>query len=37
MPAATAAHYTGRTFYRLVPDARILTWDNSRIVLKSAP
>ena len=37
MPAETAAHYTGRTFYRLVPDARILTWDNSRIALKSAP
>jgi PPOX class probable F420-dependent enzyme len=33
MPAATRDHYAGRTFYRLVPDARVLTWDNSRISL----
>ena len=24
MPSDTAAHYTGRTFYRFVPDARVL-------------
>ena len=34
MPGETAAHYAGRTFYRFVPDARVLTWDNSRISLK---
>jgi len=35
LPAATAEHYAaGRVFYRLVPDPRILTWDNSRIELR---
>ena len=34
MPKATADHYAGRTIFRLVPDQRILTWDNSRIALK---
>ena len=36
MPGETAAHYAGRTFYRFVPDARVLTWDNSRIALKES-
>jgi PPOX class probable F420-dependent enzyme len=33
MPEATRDHYAGRTFFRLVPDPRVLTWDNSRITL----
>jgi PPOX class probable F420-dependent enzyme len=33
MPEATREHYAGRTFFRLVPDDRVLTWDNSRITL----
>ena len=33
MPAATRAHYTGRTHFRLVPDERVLTWDNRRLEL----
>jgi PPOX class probable F420-dependent enzyme len=33
MPEATRDHYAGRTFLRLVPDARVLTWDNRRITL----
>lgn len=31
MPDATQRHYAGRTFFRLVPDDRILSWDNRRI------
>jgi hypothetical protein len=31
MPAATAEHYANRRYFRLVPGARILTWDNSRM------
>ncbi len=31
MPEKTQAHYAGRTFLRLVPDARIISWDNRRI------
>ena len=31
MPDATRAHYAGRTFLRLVPDERILSWDNRRL------
>ncbi|HEX7096159.1 MAG TPA: pyridoxamine 5'-phosphate oxidase family protein [Acidimicrobiales bacterium] len=31
MPEATQRHYAGRTFFRLVPDARILSWDNRRL------
>lgn len=31
-PAATRAHYAGRTFLRFLPDARILSWDNARLV-----
>ena len=34
MPDATRAYYTGRTFFRLVPGPRVLTWDNRRIGLK---
>jgi len=34
MPEKTQAHYAGRTFLRLVPDARIISWDNRRIPLK---
>jgi PPOX class probable F420-dependent enzyme len=34
MPDATRAHYAGRTFFRLVPEGRMLTWDNRRIALK---
>jgi PPOX class probable F420-dependent enzyme len=29
---ATADYYVDRTFLRLVPEPRMLTWDNSRIV-----
>jgi nitroimidazol reductase NimA-like FMN-containing flavoprotein (pyridoxamine 5'-phosphate oxidase superfamily) len=31
MPEATRAYYASRCFFRLVPDPRILSWDNSRI------
>lgn len=31
MPDATQAHYAGRTFLRLNPDDRIISWDNHRI------
>jgi PPOX class probable F420-dependent enzyme len=34
MPEATSDYYASRTYYRLVPGSRILTWDNSRIALK---
>lgn len=34
LPAATQAHYADWTFLRLVPEPRMLTWDNSRIVLQ---
>jgi hypothetical protein len=33
MPAATQAHYGDRTFLRLVPQDRILSWDNRRMRL----
>jgi hypothetical protein len=33
MPADTQRHYAGRTFLRLVPDSRMLTWDNRRLPL----
>jgi nitroimidazol reductase NimA-like FMN-containing flavoprotein (pyridoxamine 5'-phosphate oxidase superfamily) len=35
MPEKTQAHYAGRTFLRLVPDERIISWDNRRIPLKA--
>jgi PPOX class probable F420-dependent enzyme len=34
MPDATRNAYTSKRFLRLVPEPRILTWDNSRIALK---
>jgi PPOX class probable F420-dependent enzyme len=33
MPAKTQEHYAGRTFLRLRPDPRIVSWDNRRIEL----
>jgi hypothetical protein len=33
MPDETRAHYAGRTHFRLVPDDRVLTWDNQRLDL----
>jgi PPOX class probable F420-dependent enzyme len=33
MPSRTQEHYAERTFLRLVPDERILSWDNSRLPL----
>ena len=34
MPTATQDFYASRRFYRLVPDHRTLTWDNSRLELR---
>jgi hypothetical protein len=35
MPAATQQHYeASKRFYRLVPEHRMLTWDNARLRLK---
>ena len=31
MPQATRDHYAGRTYLRLVPDDRILSWDNRKL------
>lgn len=31
MPEPTRAHYSRRTFLRLVPEGRILSWDNARL------
>ena len=31
MPSETRDYYAGRTFLRLVPGPRLLTWDNRRI------
>ena len=33
MPQATRDHYAGRTYLRLVPDDRILSWDNRKLGL----
>jgi PPOX class probable F420-dependent enzyme len=33
MPQATRDHYAGRTYLRLVPDERILSWDNRKLGL----
>jgi PPOX class probable F420-dependent enzyme len=33
MPDGARRHYAERTFLRLVPDQRILSWDNSRLTL----
>lgn len=32
MPTRTRAHYADRAFLRLVPDGRILSWDNRRLM-----
>ncbi len=34
MPTATQDFYATKCFYRLVPEYRTLTWDNSRLELK---
>jgi nitroimidazol reductase NimA-like FMN-containing flavoprotein (pyridoxamine 5'-phosphate oxidase superfamily) len=34
MPEATADHYAARTFFRLTPGPRLLTWDNRRLSIK---
>lgn len=34
MPEKTQAHYAGRTFLQLVPEDRIVSWDNRRIPMK---
>jgi PPOX class probable F420-dependent enzyme len=36
MPEKTQQHYAGRTFLRFRPDARILSWDNSRLPVGGA-
>jgi PPOX class probable F420-dependent enzyme len=33
MPERTQEHYAGRTFFRLRPDERIISWDNRRLKL----
>lgn len=32
MPERTREHYAARTFLRLVPDGRVLSWDNRRLM-----
>ena len=34
MSEKTREHYAGRTFLRLVPDDRIISWNNQRILVK---
>lgn len=34
MPAATSDHYASTVYLRLIPDDRILSWDNERIALR---
>ena len=36
MPASAQERYAGKLFYRLVPEQRTLTWDNSRMELKES-
>jgi PPOX class probable F420-dependent enzyme len=36
MPVRTQEHYQGRVFLRLVPDERVLSWDNRRLPLREA-
>jgi PPOX class probable F420-dependent enzyme len=31
MPESTRQYYSGRSYFRLVPGPKVLTWDNSRI------
>jgi hypothetical protein len=33
LPEKTQEHYAARTFLQLIPDDRVLTWDNSRMPL----
>jgi nitroimidazol reductase NimA-like FMN-containing flavoprotein (pyridoxamine 5'-phosphate oxidase superfamily) len=33
MPSETRDYYAGRSFFRLVPSSRILTWDNRRLAV----
>ena len=32
MPDATQQHYAGRTFFRLLPEGKVLSWDNRRLM-----
>jgi hypothetical protein len=32
MPEATQQHYAGRTFFRLRPEGKVLSWDNRRLL-----
>ena len=32
MPDATQQHYAGRTFFRLRPEGKVLSWDNRRLL-----
>jgi PPOX class probable F420-dependent enzyme len=32
MPEATQRHYAGRTFFRLRPEGKVLSWDNRRLL-----
>jgi PPOX class probable F420-dependent enzyme len=34
LPAAARAYYAKQVFLRFVPEGRILTWDNARLVMK---
>jgi PPOX class probable F420-dependent enzyme len=34
LPAAAQAYYAKQAYLRFVPDGRILTWDNARLVMK---
>lgn len=36
MPDATKAHYSGTRLVRLAPAGKLITWDNSRLRLRSA-
>jgi nitroimidazol reductase NimA-like FMN-containing flavoprotein (pyridoxamine 5'-phosphate oxidase superfamily) len=37
MPASARDQYATKRFFRLVPEHRMLTWDNSRLELKETP
>jgi hypothetical protein len=34
LPAATRAYYAAQAFLRFLPDDRMLTWDNARLMMK---
>ena len=36
MPSATQDYYAGRSFFRLVPGQRVLTWDNRRLAVQES-